>query len=334
MKRSALLPFVLRSAAAVLPIAPCLVDCAQSGAGYYPTGDEGGVAPPLDAAVDAVDGGDTGSPPRVDSGAPRADSGAPVMDASTGGSPGSAGEAGTIPEAGGTGSGGPTDDAGGDSGSCSPVAVTAPPTSGGPACQGLGDPSCYPHDVTSFSPTWVPPVGHAMGACTAAQIADYYEQCLKNGPNRPPCASWPNANAGCHACLVTDHGASTWGPLVTYGAVALVNTSGCIAMAEPCNQPCAQAIQADLACEAAACDPTSFAVCDVTSQPGFEAYQTCVSNADSTCGCKGYAASAQCEKDIATPSHPAFATCYASTDPTQASFEQLYTSVATYMCGP
>jgi len=113
------------------------------------------------------------------------------------------------------------------------------------------------------------------------------------------------------------------------GPEYLVNTPGCVALVEPCNQPCAAAFQADVFCaNLAACNPMT-GPCTVTASSS-TAYQNCAAAAGS-CGCSGYNASAQClqllidEPDM----HPAVATCGLA-----GAFEARYNAIAAFICGP
>lgn len=212
------------------------------------------------------------------------------------------------------------------------MTVTPEPTHGGAACQGSG--TCWPQNETGFTATWVPPLGPHANACTSAQVTAFYDDCYGTNATATTCTTFEGdaTNASCLSCLSTDHTASKYGALVDYGNVSSVNTAGCLAAAEPCNLTCAQAMQADLECENAACDPTS--ACDVVDQTSFNTYQSCVTQADSMCGCSGYSASAQCVSQIDSGAHAAYADCFGSNDPSTATFQQMYTAVAMFLCGP
>jgi hypothetical protein len=250
------------------------------------------------------------------------------------GSGSAAGSSGVVSSGSGSGSAsGASGGSGNDAGTCAPVTVM--PATGGPACP-MGTSACYPQDVTSFSPTWVPPLGHNLGACTASQIADYSNQCL-GSVQSATCSSWPTANMGCYGCLVTPHTQSQWGAVVEYGTsfhIRWVNVGGCIALAESCNLACASAVEAELQCKNTACDPSSTGVCSVTDQNSYQSYKACTTEPMGSCGCTAYYQSTSCLGSMAQKpaEHPALTTCYGGS--LTAGFQQVYQAVATFMCGP
>jgi hypothetical protein len=211
-------------------------------------------------------------------------------------------------------------------GKCTPVSVTPPPSHGGAACQQGPSPTCWPHDVSRFTSSWVPPLGAHLGQCTATQISGFYFACLAPGSTTAGCDAWQTnaANTTCLGCLYTGSSAAAYGVLIGYSLGSLVfvevNQAGCIALAEPCNLPCAQAMQAETECSNAACS----SYCATLSS-----YDTCATESDS-CGCSGYATSAACQTQITGTQHPAESTC----DLNGVSFQAIYNATATFMCGP
>jgi hypothetical protein len=222
----------------------------------------------------------------------------------------------------------------GDAGSCVPVSVQTVPQHGGSACP-LDGSACFPGDVTTFSPRWVPPVSGAphAGVCTPMQIADALADCFGSTESNAACNTWKatTANLTCYGCLTTDVGASRYGALLSAGAYSQLNFAGCIALAEPCNQPCATSILADFECNLTACNPSN-GPCAVTDQASLSRENACVAAADATCGCAGFGGAVQCFGELqAVPmAHPAVALCaLGSSD-----FNAGYTAVSTFMCGP
>jgi hypothetical protein len=227
-----------------------------------------------------------------------------------------------------------TPDAGDDgtdgASACVPVAVQPPPQHGGAACPSDAS-ACFPGDVTSFTPQWRPPIAAAPHAnmCTAEQISDAYTLCLSTATSATPCSSWIAANGACWGCLSTSPTASRFGAGIDVGPIFLVNTPGCIALAEPCNQPCAAAFQAHILCDSlVACDPTMGA-CLVTASSS-SAYEACSAAAD-TCGCSGFTTSAGCFQLLLDDpaNHPSVSICGL-----EGGFPQRYSGIATFMCGP
>ncbi len=222
-----------------------------------------------------------------------------------------------------------TADATADAGACTAVQMMPLPSQGGTGCQQGDGSTCWPHDTTNFTHTWVQPLGAHLGVCTAAQISDYFDACQSAGSTMQSCNVWTqnSANAGCYRCLFTQSDATAYGAIVDYPNVNLdqINVAGCIALAEPCNQPCGAAMLAQLQCENAAC--TSPFCAD------FQSYQTCSTEADSCTDCQNYvdiASTCQSELMAAASRHPAVAAC--ALDATN--FEGYFKAVAGFMCGP
>jgi len=265
-----------------------------------------------------ADGDDSGNMGGTDS-SDGDDSGNGGMDSGNGGDD-SGGDTGN----GGTDSGGT--DAGGDGNTCVTIAEPALPSHGGTACA-VGDAgSCYPHDVSGYMPSYVPSFGAKQGVCTSSDISTYYTDCLASNN----CGFWGGGPA-CLSCLVTDMSLTTYGALIQFSGVITVNTAGCIAAAEPCNVACAQRVQADLLCDNTTCNSGSF--CPVVDQTSLLAYETCEQESDTSsasCGCYGFhQASSICQNRLSGSTHPAAAEC----DLAASTFQELYTAVATFMCG-
>jgi hypothetical protein len=338
---------------ALLAFALCLGACADLwGFGDVTVGTDGGVA--SDATAGTGSGSSsTGTASGLSSGVSAGIANGSGSGSGSGSGPGSGlssgmtsgiasgAASGTSASGGGSGSG--SGETGADGGAC--VRVPVMPANGGPACP-MGDSGCYPQDVTAFGPNWVPPLGHNLGLCTTAQIADYWGQCL-GSTQSASCPNWPTENAGCYACLVTPSSASHWGALVAYGTTMPAlspNIGGCIALAEPCNLACASDVEAAQQCENAACNPSS-GVCSVTDANSYASYMACINQATTQatggCGCEGYYKSTNCVGTMAESlaEHPALGTCYGPVASQVAAggswtFQQSFQPMATYMCGP
>jgi hypothetical protein len=206
---------------------------------------------------------------------------------------------------------------------CAAVSVAPLPATGGAACPQGTSLTCWPQDETLFSPTWVPPVGAHLNRCTPAQMSAFYTACLGPTATTITCSAWTQvaANTTCFGCLYTKSTAASYGALVEYSAAVVINTAGCVALAEPCNTQCARAVSAMYACEDSAC---GFGACT-----DFTSYSTCTSEADSCSACGGYANAANCSSLLTGAQHPAAATCNLA----GTTFQAVYTSVASFMCG-
>jgi hypothetical protein len=223
-----------------------------------------------------------------------------------------------------------------DAGRCIPVEVLPEPAHGGPACPMDGS-ACFPGSVMTFSPAWIPPVIGAPYAneCSAKQIADGFSNCFGPSATTTGCMSWEGTNPACLKCMVTESTAARYGPVIYYDnggiTLTLLNVAGCIALAEPCNLPCAEAILADLECDLAACSTASGPCSTATTSE----VVNCISEADFTCGCTGYHASQNCFLNLVQnhpSSHPAVSLCNLAG--TEGFTQDNFTAVVSLMCGP
>ncbi len=214
-----------------------------------------------------------------------------------------------------------------DAGPCTPVSVQALPQRGGSACAQDAS-SCAPGDMSGYIPRWVPPLPglpHA-GACTASQIADAYDQCLSSSTGN--CSQWQTGNPACAACLMTPASANQFGAMFVDGTASYVNLGACVALSEPCNAACGQAVQADRLCTLTACSPTR------TGCSASAAYEACVTAADEApCGCTGFGNVATACLNALT-SAPTVHASYALCGLAASDFEGRFTAVATFLCGP
>src|SRR5262249_16889175 len=120
---------------------------------------------------------------------------------------------------------------------------------GGGACVALAS-------VGSFTPSYKPPSGAHQNKCTSQQIDDFHTFCLGTGDGNG-CQSFLATAEGktCAQCILTQPTAAAYGPLVDHTSEGFVslNTAGCIALMEPCNEQCAKDITALSQCDDAAC---------------------------------------------------------------------------------
>lgn len=212
----------------------------------------------------------------------------------------------------------------GDGAACTPVVVMDAPSSGGLACT-VGGTTCYPHDETAFSPTWVPPLPR-LGQCTSTQITDFYTSCLGGTASDAACGTWTgaSANATCLGCLKTPSTATAYGALIQFpGDVVELDEAGCVALAEPCNLECAQTWLASIECRESACTST-----ECTEQSDLI---ECAMTAAACTACEAYAQAAACMAQLTGPEHPAGALCAIGSENDVTSSD--YTSLATFMCG-
>lgn len=220
-----------------------------------------------------------------------------------------------------------TDD-GGDAApesACAAVTVSPPiPDGGGAACpSGSDSGACTPIDRTGFHWNWRPPVGMHLDKCTSEQIASFLKLCFAPNATSATCDPWRLApsNAACLGCLLTTDSDNQLGATVApVGYGGYVNVAGCLALVEPCNQPCALALQSQFECGYTAC-----AACSFAERP------SCIDGAWTCAACRDYELATACLVTIESDPdhHAAVSACGLG----QTSDKQ-YTAVATLMCGP
>jgi hypothetical protein len=226
-------------------------------------------------------------------------------------------------------------DAVGDGSRCVPIAFTPEPAHGGAACPMDGS-ACSPGDMTTFSPKWIPPNVDAPYAntCTNQEIANAFADCWAGTATLASCNAFQAASKTCFQCILTQSTQPLYGPIIYYedpsgGGISVTNVAACIALAEPCNLPCAEAILADTQCQVAACLQGS---CATASS---DAVVACTSEAEMCSACSGYFDSQGCYmKLLADPaSHPSAVLCDLAS-PGGGIFAANFTAISTYLCGP
>jgi hypothetical protein len=216
-----------------------------------------------------------------------------------------------------------------DGGTCVPVTLTtAAPTHGAAACPSTGS-VCSPGSVEGYSPPWVPPVAR-LGPCAQTQLDDYFSKCIDTTTGSvDACRAWIAANTTCHDCLLVPKTASAYGAAIEIDGTGsfVINVPGCVALAEPCNLPCAKAVLAQVACAYASCDPTTIcAGAAPTDLSACVAAATADPGAAAPCACQGYkAVVTECGNRLNGPST---AKCGGATT------LEKYRNVAAFMCGP
>jgi hypothetical protein len=147
------------------------------------------------------------------------------------------------------------------------------------ACNNPDGAACAPQPGSGFVPKFVPP-RPALSVCSAAQIATYTENCFSGG-DTSVCAAFQDDpdNADCQECMISAPSTSdmVWGPILQIGGLIQLNYGGCVALLDPCQQPCAEALEAVIECEQFACNSacappddldaaTAYELCAKTSQ--------------------------------------------------------------------
>ena len=198
------------------------------------------------------------------------------------------------------------------------VAVTIPAVA--PAtCTSSADAGMCSPQAGAFAPAKLTPAGAHLGVCTPAEIDAFLANCL--GPNAVPhgCESFAKNHGECAICMMPDYGKDPHGVVhLDDDGLASVNITGCIAAAEPCNAPCAQAYADTEVCQKASCAGEA---CDTVSKR-----ITCFGEA-ANCECKEHRDRAKCTEALTGPGHPA-AGCLGGT-----TFLEKARSVALVICG-
>jgi hypothetical protein len=187
-----------------------------------------------------------------------------------------------------------------------PECLSAPP---------LQDAACIP-STTGFQPTYKPPSAAHQGKCWPELLMEYRRRCWdRNDPGCDQLRSTPEGRA-CLECIFTPQDAPAYGPFVDYGvAGATLNTGGCIALLEPCNEACANDYAARNDCLKRAC-----AGCTLGDN-----FHDCWAAAEA-CDCRSYAEKKECADLLVGPSHPA-AICRGADD------DDIFAVIALF-CGP
>lgn len=161
-----------------------------------------------------------------------------------------------------------------------------------------------------------PPAKAHQGACTAAELTDFYAAC---GATATPtsCNAFAEAHRSCTTCLVTDATASTWGPHVTSSnGWSWLNTEGCIASVAG-NDACATKVYGANVC--------------LSRCQGSAKREACLAIARED-DCKAIVREAEaCAAELGVGTSPAYAPCggFAVGDGTP----EAGASVSAYFCG-
>jgi hypothetical protein len=178
--------------------------------------------------------------------------------------------------------------------------------------------ACAPGDVQTFRPGDYVPASPPRNACTAAEVAAFYELCLGPKVDMSACIQWEGLHAECFRCVLTPSSDATYGPIIDYTHFVEANVAGCVEL-ESQGVSCARSVQALASCQLAACAVN----CPVRDATSLEAFQGCTTQAEAT-GCSTYAQAASC---FSSQSDAAPLSVCAVTD-----FYQFYMAVVPLFC--
>jgi hypothetical protein len=209
---------------------------------------------------------------------------------------------------------------GGSSGSTSSGGSSGSTSSGGSS--GVVPPppvACYvPGSTYEDGPA---PVA-ARGLCSAAQRTQFFEACFGPSASFDACSTVSSTNYGCAQCLL--FGGATLPPSAfisranTLGTPVVPNLEACRALAVGAPGDCPRRFA-----DATLCAATSCFSCDDSD------VLACAAVADSR-GCGAPKPSASCAAAIANDRATADATCGSP----GATFDEIYSKIAAYFCGP
>jgi hypothetical protein len=195
----------------------------------------------------------------------------------------------------------------------------------------LGDASeavCPPAPVTSFAPTWKPPIAAKSGACNTTQISDFFDACLGPSAASSGCSAFVTANTSCAACLQSNDTDPKYGPVIWHssGLYYTTNIAGCIAdeQADAGTTGCGAAYQAVVQCKETACS-----ACLSAQNPDFSVYSACEGNAESECSKFTTTLTSTCGTALTDPNN-AVAACI---PPSGDTAEDAYLRLAPIFCG-
>jgi hypothetical protein len=135
-----------------------------------------------------------------------------------------------------------------------------------------GEGRCSPASVSSFTP--VPVLPATLQECSQAQIDTLLRDCYRSDTTGGACEAFQNdhANLNCIACIYLPYSMTTlrpghnpvppaakyWGPEVDVSAsdktgIFLPNAGACVALTDPSETECAEALTAQLQCEIESC---------------------------------------------------------------------------------
>jgi hypothetical protein len=147
------------------------------------------------------------------------------------------------------------------------------------SCAGSDASTCSPQNLGNYKPVWVPPRA-PLSACTSSQISTYVTDCIAD-EDAGACSSFEGDTTNFDCMLSPLSSSETeYGPLLNAGGAIELNLGGCVALKDPCQTPCAVALEAELQCLEATCG----VVCPLTDMAAETAYDDCLDKA-ATCSC-------------------------------------------------
>jgi len=134
-------------------------------------------------------------------------------------------------------------------------AETAFPDATSTTCSPVEAGSCVPATLPGYTDIWRAP--HVVpSACTEDQISQFIQVCLVGADGgAQECTNFVQgaSTEQCARCMLSDSTDTTFGPVILFSTYTLLNLGGCVALVDPCQEACAEVVQADEMCPATAC---------------------------------------------------------------------------------
>jgi hypothetical protein len=219
--------------------------------------------------------------------------------------------------------------AGEDAGSLgSPTDASIFPEDVGSLLNDANQPPCPPAPVTSFTPSWKPPIASKSGACTTVQISTFFDACMGPSSTASGCTAYVQANTSCAACLQSNDTDPQYGPVIWHAnrLYYTTNIAGCIAdeQGDGGAGGCGAAYQAVVQCKETACS-----ACLSPQNPDFTRYSACEGQAEGECSSFTQTLTTACGNAFQDPTNP-IAICI---PPSGDTAQDAYLQLAPIFCG-
>ena len=172
------------------------------------------------------------------------------------------------------------------------------------------------------------PIAH-QNRCNSTVIASIYTTCFGPSANVTDCTATQAANADCFRCVfggAADGGVGPSPVVLPYGSLDIANQSGCLAaVSTTATQECKVAYE-----DVSYCADTACSTCDTTSTAADDCVNAAETDPNSICA-QDFGIDSTCEQSVDNISAiDAQNECGFGLG----TFEEIYTAIATTMCGP
>lgn len=172
------------------------------------------------------------------------------------------------------------------------------------------------------------PIAH-QNRCNTTVIASIYTTCFGPSANVTDCTATQAANADCFRCVFgggADGGVGPSPVVLPYGSLDIANQSGCLAAVSTTATPACKVAYEDVTY----CADTACSTCDTTSSAADDCVNAAETDPSSICA-QDFGIDVTCEQSVDNISAiDAQNECGFGLG----TFEEIYTAIATTMCGP